>query len=89
MIPVTFPEANLKFGPPPDLAEPQCMTIPAHVCKVAGGSVDGSICVVVAWKPSPEEIQMLQEGKPIFLSCLGGLPPHFLTTQFELAIKPS
>ncbi|HEV2692263.1 MAG TPA: hypothetical protein VG347_05150 [Verrucomicrobiae bacterium] len=89
MIPVTFPQANARFGPPPELDGSQCLTIPAYLGKVAGGSLDGSDVVVVAWKPSPDEIELLKAGQPILLSSVGGLTPHFLTLDFEKAIRPS
>jgi hypothetical protein len=89
MIPIQFPEANTRYGPPPDLAESQCMTIHAYQGTVERGSVEGAAIVVVAWKPSPQEIEAMLAGKPIFLSCLGGLPPHFLSTDFETAINPT
>lgn len=88
MIPVAFPEANSRFGPPPDLAESQCMTIQAFTGVVEKGPVEGAEVVVVAWKPSPQEIEAMSKGSPIFLSCLGGLPPHFLTTDFHAATHP-
>jgi hypothetical protein len=37
--------------------------------------------VRVAWKPTEEEIEHLKEGGTIWLSCWGGLPPHFLEVQ--------
>lgn len=89
MTPVHFPESNARFGPPSDLAESQCMTIHAYHGKISGGSVDGATVVVTAWKPSPEEIEKISKGSPIFISCLGGLPPHFLTTDFDTAVHPS
>lgn len=85
MIPVTFEQANTRIGPPPDLAESQCMAIPAFVGHVEGGSVDGARQIIVAWKPGAEELAALNSGAPVFLSCLGGLPPHFVTTDFETA----
>lgn len=84
-----FPEANARFTAPSDLAESQCLTIPAYQGIVTGGSVDGSPIVVVAWKPSPQELADLVAGKPIFLSCIGGLPPHFLSTDFHSATHPA
>ena len=89
MTPVSFPEANCNFKAPPDLEESQCMTIPAYKGIIERGSVEGAPIVVVAWKPSIEELEILKRGGPIFLSMLGGLPPHFLTTQFEEAIRPA
>ena len=89
MNPATFPQANTKFGPPTDLAESQCLTIPAYMGRVQGGSVDGSTIVVVAWLPTAEELKQLNAGAPIYLSCMGGLPPHFISTDFDLATHPA
>lgn len=89
MIPIKFPEANTTFGPPSDLEESQCMSIQAHVARVHGGSVDGATVVVVAWKPDAHDIHMLEAGHPIYISMMGGLVPHFLTTRFQDAIKPT
>lgn len=89
MTSVNFPQANSRFGPPPGLADSQCNTIHAFSGKVQRGSVEGSQLVVVAWKPSEEEICAMLAGSPIYLSCIGGLPPHFLTTSFDEAINPA
>lgn len=89
MIPIAFPEANMNFKAPDDLEESQCATIPAYRGKIAGGSVDGIDVVVVAWLPSSEDLRRLAQGEPIFLSVVGGLPPHFLTTDFYTATHPA
>jgi len=89
MTPVNFPEANTRFGPPVDLEESQCMTIPAYLGSVNNQDcVDGANVIVVAWKPSQEELNILMLGGSIYLSVLGGLPPHFLCTDFVTAINP-
>ena len=89
MNPVTFPEANAAYGPPPDLEESQCRTIPAYQGTVEGGSVDGCKQVVVAWRPTDQEIDDIVMGKPVFISMIGGLSPHFLTTDFHSATHPA
>lgn len=89
MTPVQFPEVNSRFSAPPDLGESQVMTVPAYVGRVRGGSVDGAQVVVTAWKPSVEELAQLVAGKPLFLSFLGGLPPHFPTVDFHTATHPA
>jgi len=89
MNPTDFPQANAVFGPPMDLEESQCQRIPCYSGKVRGGSVDGSDIVVTAWLPTPEELAVLNAGKPLFLSFLGGLPPHFLTVDFGQATHPA
>jgi hypothetical protein len=88
MQPAEFPESNAKFRHPDDLDESQCYTISGYLGKRIGGNLDGADFVVVAWKPSPEDLDRLNAGHPIYLSCLGGLPPHFLTMSFNDAILP-
>jgi hypothetical protein len=89
MNPAHFPQANFKFGPPSDLEESQCTTIPAFVGEIKTGSCDGCQITVVAWLPTPQELAELNIGKPIYLSVIGGLPPHFLSTDFQQAINPA
>ena len=89
MIPFKFPEANSRFGPPNDLEESQCFTIDAYQGQVNGGSVDGCQVVVTAWLTQPWELKLLSEGKPLFLSFIGGLPPHFVSMSFEEATHPA
>ena len=89
MIPTQFPQANKVFGAPKDLHEEQVRAIPAYLGTVEGGSVDGCPIVVTAWQPTLQEIADIVAGQPVFLSVIGGLPPHFLTTRFEQATKPA
>ncbi len=84
---VEFPEANCRFGPPPDLDESQCYTIPGFRGIVERGSVEGSAFVVVCHAPTPEERAAIAAGAPIFVTMMGGLAPHFLTTNFAEAIN--
>ena len=86
MTPSNFQESNCVFNPPPDLDESQCAKIHAYKGQIKGGSVDGADVVVVAWKPTDLEIQAIRSGSLIYLSCLGGLPPHCITTNFQQAI---
>lgn len=85
MIPATFPEANTFFGPPQGLTESQVKSIPAYLGE-AQGSLDGLQLAVVAWEPTPEELETIKNGGLIYLTCIGGLPPHFLSTNFAHAI---
>jgi hypothetical protein len=89
MTPATFPECNCTFGPPPDLVESQCRSIPAYQGSVDRGSVEGSRIVVVAYKPDEAELEHLAQGGLLFLSMMGGLAPHFITCCFEHATSPA
>jgi hypothetical protein len=89
MIPLNFPEANTRFKAPAGMEESQVGTIPAFAGETKSGSCDGVPCVVVAWLPEPRELEALNRGAPVFLTVLGGLPPHFLTTNFAEATNPA
>jgi hypothetical protein len=89
MIPVRFPQANVAFKHPEGLDESQVRTVMAYTGPVVGGSVDGETMVVVAWQPDPMDLVRLQAGAPVYLTTLGGLPPHFLTTDFDTATHPA
>lgn len=89
MTPVNFPQSNAHFSPPPDLEESQCHTIHAWQGVVERGSCEGSRLVVTAWQPTQAERAAIAAGHPVFFSCLGGLPPHFLTVDFKQATNPA
>ena len=89
MRPCDFNQSNTVFGPPPDLTKERCASIPAYVGEVAQGSCEGARLVVVAWVPSNEERAAIEQGSPLFLTMVGGLAPHFLTTDFEQATRPA
>ncbi len=86
---VKFPQCNARYGPPEGMAESQVRTIHAHDTRALGGSTDGAHFVIVAHKPTPEDIARIVAGEPIFLTMMGGLAPHFLTTRFEEASNPA
>lgn len=85
MKPISFPEANVKFHAPDDLDESQVFAIDAYRGAINQGNLDGGIVVVTGWLPTPEELAELNVGKPVYLSMLGGLMPHFLSTDIKAA----
>lgn len=89
MNPVDFPETNALFGPPNDLDASQVLSVPAYKGTVERGSLEGAVIVVTAWKPTPEEIVRIIAGQPIFLTFIGGLPPHYPSTCFHTATHPT
>lgn len=82
---VEFPEANCKHGPPDGLDESHVKTVPSFRAQISGGPHDGVEMVVVAWRPTPEDLVALNAGALVYLSMMGGLCPHFLTTSFKEA----
>lgn len=87
MKPSAFPESNVVFSAPADMGESQCGSIEGFAEKIIGGPLDGAPIMVVAWQPSPEDIEQMEQGKPIYLTMIGGLAPHFLSMSFEQAIN--
>lgn len=89
MIPHAFPECNITFTPPEGLDESQVMSIAAFTGGVKQGSIDGVPITVVAWTPTEHERKVLALGNPIYLTFIGGLPPHYPSTSFEEATHPA
>ncbi|MEM6866985.1 MAG: hypothetical protein AAF528_01180 [Cyanobacteria bacterium P01_C01_bin.121] len=77
MYPTTFHPNEIVISPPPGEHE----NIAAlRVVPVTYG--DGSLSFVSAWLPTPEDIENLQAGKPIYLGVLSNsLPPVKLSTN--------
>lgn len=88
MSPISFPEANCTMTSPNGFAESQVVPMPAFRGELFGDKLDGCPVVIVAWQPCEEDLDRLAAGSPIFLCCLGGLPPHLLTTEFKRALPP-
>ncbi len=80
---VTFPQANIVFRKPEGWDESQCSDVAAFQGQIGEGTLDGMEVVIVAWQPTPAEIQEIVNGHPIYLMvCGSGLPPHSLMTKF-------
>jgi hypothetical protein len=89
MIPTDFPQANCRFGPPQGMEESQVQTIRAFRSQVGIGSLEGADLIVTAWKPDATDLARLNAGAPLFLTFIGGLPPHMATTHFAEATNPA
>ena len=87
MSPIRFKESNASIKPPDYLTEDQCETVYAHCGQIDGGNMDGSATYTVAWLPGDAERERIASGECIYLTCLGGLPPHFLTVGFPCGVK--
>jgi len=85
MTAADFPQVNTEFTAPDGLDEAQVKSIPGFAGVVERGSVEGLRLIVVAWKPTEAELERLNAGELIYLTVLGGLPPHFLSTSFAEA----
>lgn len=78
--PSNFDWSNAAYGPPEGMTEEQVQTIFAY------HGVDRAYdCkrVVSCWKLTKEELEEVNRTGRIWLNCLGGLPPHFITGHEE------
>ena len=65
--PTDFEGSTHHFGPPPGVSEADCGWL--HV-------FSNGRCTVSAWKPSPEALEALNRGEPIFVTHQCGMNPH-------------
>lgn len=89
MTPAEFEQANKEFQPPQGMDSSQCSPIRVFVGQAEGGSCDGIPIVVSAWKPSDDELEEMINGQPVFITFVGGLPPHTVSTKFDRAVRPA
>jgi hypothetical protein len=85
MTPAAFDQSNAIFRAPDGLEESQCSAVRAYTGTLQGGSCDGVPITITAWHPNPQELAAIAAGAPIFLTFIGGLPPHCVTTSFAEA----
>jgi hypothetical protein len=89
MTSARFEQANIIFGPPMDLDESQCGSIPAYAGQIQGGSCDGLASVVVAYHVTKEEAERLMNGELLYFTMIGGLAPHYPSLSFHEATHPA
>lgn len=87
MIATEIDPCNCVFRPPPDLDESQCHSITAYRFEIKQGNLDGQEGVAVAWKPDADDIRRISEGGVVYLTMIGGLIPHRLSTTWEDACQ--
>lgn len=89
MTPAYFPEANAIIDTPPSAELPAGSVKPMHglVGQIASGAFDGEKIIVVAWKPSINELKDLMDGGSVFLITLGIIPPHYIGTSLKDCIE--
>lgn len=74
-----FPESNFTFTRPEDMPEEDCGDL-----KVFRGVDEKGYPIIIShWKPTPEEIEDIKNGKGIYLNIYGkGMPPVSLQTAY-------
>lgn len=61
-------DSNHVFHPPQD--QPQCQPLHVRVTHEYG-----EICSTSAWLPTPEEVELIKAGQPVYLHVYGGGHP--------------
>ena len=91
MMPLEFQGTNITFQLPADLSgqKTKARAIRGRILQLNKGPLDGLAVAVVAYKPSPLDISRILAGQPIYISFLGGVAPHYLSTALEEALNPS
>lgn len=80
MRPIKFEGANIDLAKPKDMTDEQCFTLPAE----KNVDANGFDYFLTAWLPNKEDLEALQQGRPLFLKVLGqGHPPVALFTVDE------
>lgn len=72
---VAHPSNNAELAPPEGMTPDQCqaLTITRLVYDQAGGG--GIPACVSFWRPTPEQMALLNSGRPVWLSVLGTTHP--------------
>jgi hypothetical protein len=80
MRPIHFEESNITFEKPVSMDDSECLPISAYV----GKDENGNIFINTVWQPSKEDIEAINEGRPIIVNVAGSaLPPMSLFTYNE------
>lgn len=78
MLPTDFPQANFTFSKPQGVKDEDCSDL--RVFK--GHDTEGVPVIISQWQPSKEDIEAINQGKPIYLQIMGyGMPPVSLYTE--------
>jgi hypothetical protein len=84
MLQKDFEQANFTFTKPTDMTDEQCGSLRVYrgYYNDPGGPMDKVPCIISCWAPSKEDIEAINNGKPIWLSIIGtGMPPVSLYTE--------
>ncbi len=80
MLPVDFPDANITLNKPASWKDEDCLPMRAY----KGLDRSGLPCIITVWLPSLEDVQAINEGRPIIMKTIGEtIAPVMLYTQDE------
>ena len=60
---------------------PEGMEDSVEACEAVIDDTTGEIQVHVAWQPDEVDLARLAHGGTVWLTCIGGLPPHLLEVR--------
>lgn len=83
---IKFPQANIEFTKPQGWTDEQCHSLSAW----RGEDSNTGPVIISAWIPTPEEIDDMKVGKPVFLAICGhAMPPVSLFTANPFEPAPA
>ena len=84
MLPITFPEQNFTFTKPAGWTDEQCSDLSVY----KGEYADGTPAIISYWKPSKEDLDILNNGGGIYVNILSiNMPPISLDTESPFETK--
>lgn len=83
MLPISFPQANFVYQKPEGWTDEQCGDLSVWKGMVAIDEQGSTAPVIIScWQPSKEDIEAINEGKPIFLFITSNSqPPVSIATE--------
>jgi len=90
MLPINFPEKNFVYTKPEGWTDEQCGDLDVYKGQVAIDEKGNTAHTIIScWQPSKEDIEAINQGKPIFLFITAiGQPPVSMSTENPFIQQP-
>ncbi|HUS02938.1 MAG TPA: hypothetical protein VMY77_14470 [Chitinophagaceae bacterium] len=85
MLPIDFEGTNVILTKPKDWTDEQCMEIKAF----RGVDAEGIPFFLTAWNLSKEDLEAVNEGRPIMLKVCGSVTPPVAMYTFDKNYNPN
>lgn len=77
---IQHPLCNTVLAAPPGVSIDECRALPIRRAQFS----DGAPCVQSFWKPTPEELALLNAGEPVIFTAWGTTHPPVILEVMEL-----
>lgn len=79
MLPIDFEGSNIELVKPHGMTDEECMSVPAF----HGFDNGGNHFFLTAWRPSKEDMEAINAGRPIMLKVLATQTPPVALYTFD------